>query len=100
MIHVDAEHRGKQVADVLAGVERVRRIGRSRIARRNVKETVRAELEAAAIMPAGEPGDDDFFARGIHLRRVGLCHLETRHVRAVGHAVFQHVAQIDKPVGR
>ena len=92
MIHVDAENRGKQVADVLAGIERVGRVGRSSVAGRNVEKTVRAELEAAAVVPAGRPGEDDLLRRRVGMRRIAF-HLEARNARAL-RLVLQRIEDV------
>ena len=100
MVHVDAQDRRKQVADVLSGVERVGRVRRSGVARRNVEAAVGAELEAPAIVASGDPRDDDLFARRINLRRLALRHREARNASAVGQTVFQNVTEIDRSVSR
>ena len=82
VVHVDPEDGGEEVADVLAGVEGVGRGRAGGVAGRDVEEAVGAELQAAPVVPAGEPSDQDRLARRVDARRVRLEHPEARDARA------------------
>src|SRR5947209_5152929 len=71
VVHVDAQDRGQQVADVLAGLELVGRAGFGTVAGGDVEEAVGAEVDVAGVVAALEPGEDDLLALGDGPRRVG-----------------------------
>ena len=60
-IDVDSQYRGQQVADVLPGVEAIGRKSGAGVTGRDIQHSVRTELQAAPVMPARLPGDDQFF---------------------------------------
>ena len=72
VVHVDAKNRGKEIAGVLAGLQRIGRIRAPAVAGRNVEVAVRTELQATAIVAARQPRDEDNFAGWIHARRIAL----------------------------
>ena len=51
-VHVDAQDRRQQIADVLAGVERVGRVRAGAVAGGDVEEAVGAEVQVAAVVAA------------------------------------------------
>src|ERR1051326_869611 len=60
MIDVDAENRGKDVADVLTGFKLVG--DAAAVAAADIEEPIRPELEAATVVAARGPLEDDLFA--------------------------------------
>src|SRR5229473_4620553 len=100
VIDIDPQDGGKQVANVLTGVQRVRRIGTGPVPGRNVEIAVQTETDATAIVPARFPGDHRLLAFQIDLRRVRVRHFETRDVRAVRQFRLQDVPDIDLAVPR
>src|SRR5439155_22619435 len=52
LVHVDAQNGTEQIADVLAGVESVGRVGSGAIAGGDVEAAVGAEVQVAAIVAA------------------------------------------------
>ena len=95
VIDVDAEDAREQVRAVLSGELAVggRRIGP--VARGNVKISIVAEIEAAAVMPARPEPEEHLLAPGIERGRIGRAHLESRDDRAVVHVVLEHIADVD-----
>ena len=98
VIDVDAENGRQQVADILSGVEGIGRVRVGAVAGRDVEKAVLAELEIAAVMAAGQPGDDDFLRARIDARWIRVRHLEAGHARAIRKRSLglarQHIANI------
>src|SRR5262249_21396657 len=92
VVDIDAQDRGKQVADVLAGVERIGRIGAGAVAGRDVEHAVIAEVQVTAVVSAAQKGDEDFLALRIDTRRVGVADAEARQARAFGQLLIRILA--------
>src|SRR6185503_18777906 len=59
------------------------RVWTGAVAGRDVEHPVVAEVQIAAVVPAAQERDDDFFGRGVDLRRIRVRYLEPRYPRAV-----------------
>ena len=70
LVHVDAEHGGEQVGNVLAGLEAVG--DAAAVAGADVEEAVGAELQTAGVMAAAGPLEDDLLAIRVGDQRIPL----------------------------
>ena len=102
VIDVDSQNRGVDIADILAVIEHVGRIGRGDITRRDVEHPVVAEGDRAAVVAARVKLQDRQFARHHQLGRLGSRQFEAGDVRAVGssRAARDDVADHDATIGR
>src|SRR5262249_18044463 len=99
-VHVDAEDGGEEVADVLASLAPIGRIGSAAVAGRDIEIAVRTELERAAVVATGRPRLEDFFALEVDGRRIGCCCLRTRQSHTQGLARLDGIADEDLAVFR
>src|SRR6185436_16339662 len=85
VIDVDAQDGSEQITDVLPGtVREVGRIGVGRIARGEIKKSVRPEGEGASVVPAAEPTNENLLATGFQARRSERGKREPRYTGALG----------------
>jgi len=84
MIDIDSEDRGEQIANILASVVSVGRVGIGPVARGDIKAAVLAELQTAAVVPAGQESELNLLAQRIHSWRFGIENAKTRDPRAIG----------------
>ena len=100
VIDVDPQNARQEVADILPRSPRVGWIRPGAVSRGDIQTTVGTKLQTAAVMTAGEPGDDRRFARHLDRRRVGVRHAVPRDVRAVFQISSLDVADVAVPVLR
>lgn len=68
MIDIQSQDRAEQIADVLAGQQRIR--DAAAVARDEVQHSVQPEPNAAAVVPARRPFEDQLLARSVGRERL------------------------------
>ncbi len=103
MVHVDSQDGTQEIADVLTGIQPIRRVGAGGVSGGDIEIAVAAEMQIAAIMTAGQPGDQNLFAGRIAARRIGVRDAETTDATALGQRLaaflgFENVTNVTVPV--
>lgn len=70
LVDINSQDGSEKIIDGLSGGESVGRVWSGAITGGDVEESIGAEAEAACIMSAGRPGDDDGFGCGVNPGRV------------------------------
>ncbi len=97
---VDAQDGRKKIAAILPGAQFVRRVGSPAVTTRDVEIPVRAEFQAAAIVAASQPGDENLLAGRIDVGRIRVAYPKPRDAGPFRLVAPQHVAEVDEAVHR
>ena len=97
MIDVDAQDRAEQIGKVLSRLQSVR--DAAAVAGRQIEEAVRAESDAATVVSAGRPFEDDLLAGWIgHRRLLTRLHLEAGQPAPRRLVRFDDISDVEESV--
>ena len=99
MIDIQSQNATEAIVEILPREQRIGRLRRGRIARGDIEESVRTELERTAVVSPAHPSQQELFARGIHPWRVGGFHAESAQPRAGRIPILSDIDQIQESVG-